>query len=106
MKKCQSTLEYAVILAVVVAALVAMQMYMKRAAQGKIRQSADQIGRQFSADGTSYTRNSVRTGGVTTEASINGQSSYTVNTPSTTTSAYQENVETTICGEALFSNPR
>lgn len=47
-KKAQSTLEYAVIIAVVVAALIAMQAYLKRGLQGKIKQSSDDIGEQFS----------------------------------------------------------
>ena len=47
-KAGQSTLEYAVVIAVVVAALLAMQIYMKRGAQGKLRQATDDIGEQFS----------------------------------------------------------
>ena len=47
-KRGQSTLEYSVIVAVVVGALIAMQVYVKRGLQGKIRDSADQIGEQFS----------------------------------------------------------
>ncbi|MCU0666751.1 MAG: hypothetical protein MUF05_06630 [Candidatus Omnitrophica bacterium] len=47
-EKAQSTLEYAVIIAVVVAALIAMQTYFKRGVQGKIREASDQIGEQFS----------------------------------------------------------
>lgn len=39
----QSTTEYAVLLAVVVAALVAMQVYIKRGIQGRIRDLSDQI---------------------------------------------------------------
>lgn len=44
----QSTLEYAVIIAVVVAGLIAMQMYIKRGLQGRYRQASDDIGEQFS----------------------------------------------------------
>ena len=51
-KKGQSTLEYAVIIAVVVAGLLAMQMYIKRGIQGRFRQASDDIGDQFSADTT------------------------------------------------------
>lgn len=47
--KGQSTLEYAVIIVVVAAALLAMQIYMKRGVQGKMRESADSIGEQFDA---------------------------------------------------------
>lgn len=46
-KRGQSTLEYAVVIAVVVAALVVMQLYVRRGFQGRLRQSADDIGEQF-----------------------------------------------------------
>lgn len=39
----QSITEYAVLMAVVAAALIAMQVYIKRGIQGKIRDLADQI---------------------------------------------------------------
>lgn len=48
-KKGQGILEYAMILAIVVAVIVAIQIYVKRAVQGKFKQSADQIGEQFTA---------------------------------------------------------
>ncbi|MBI3319017.1 MAG: hypothetical protein HYZ89_00290 [Candidatus Omnitrophica bacterium] len=46
--KGQATLEYAVVIAVAVAALLAMQIYMKRGVQGKLREATDQVGEQFS----------------------------------------------------------
>lgn len=52
-KRGQSTLEYAVIIAVIVGALIAMQVYIKRGVQGRLRQAADDIGEQFSAGYTS-----------------------------------------------------
>ncbi len=45
----QSTLEYALIIAVVVGALLAMQVYMRRGMQGKLREATDDIGGQYSA---------------------------------------------------------
>jgi uncharacterized protein (UPF0333 family) len=47
-KRGQSTLEYAVLIVVIIAALVAMQVYLKRGVQGRMRESADQIGEPFS----------------------------------------------------------
>lgn len=44
----QSTLEYGVLIAVVVGGLIAMSVYMKRGIQGKLRSSADDIGDQYS----------------------------------------------------------
>jgi len=46
--KAQATLEYAILIGVIVAGLIAMQVYFKRGFQGKIRDSADDIGEQFS----------------------------------------------------------
>ena len=46
-RKGQSTLEYTLIIAAVVAALVAMAGYVKRGVQGRVRSSSDQIGDQF-----------------------------------------------------------
>ena len=47
--KGQSTLEYVILLGFVVAALIAMGVYMKRGAQGRLRESTDQIGEQYEA---------------------------------------------------------
>jgi uncharacterized protein (UPF0333 family) len=47
-KRGQSTLEYAVIIAVIVGALIAMQVYVKRGIQGRLRTAADDIGESFS----------------------------------------------------------
>jgi Flp pilus assembly pilin Flp len=53
--KAQSTLEYAIIIAVVVGALLAIQVYVKRGVQGRFKQAADDIGEQFSAQQGTYT---------------------------------------------------
>ncbi len=47
-KRAQSTLEYGILIAVIVAALVAMQVYVKRGIQGRLRQASDDVGEQFS----------------------------------------------------------
>ena len=44
----QSAVEYAVVIAVVVGALLAMALYMKRGTMGKLRESTDSLGGQFS----------------------------------------------------------
>ena len=48
----QSLLEYAVSLAVVVAALVAMQIYVKRAFSGSLKAAADNAGQQYEPGNT------------------------------------------------------
>ena len=47
-KKAQSTLEYALIISVVVGALLAMQVYVKRGIQGRLKKAADDLGDQYS----------------------------------------------------------
>lgn len=43
----QTLSEYAVLMAVVVAALLAMQIYMKRGFSGRLRAAADSVGEQY-----------------------------------------------------------
>ncbi len=50
--KGQSTLEYAIIITVVIAGLVAMQHFMRRGVEGKLRESTDRIGEQYVAGKT------------------------------------------------------
>lgn len=56
-KKGQNTLEYAVIIVIVVLALLSMQFYLKRGVQGKLREASDDISEGFSPTSTTYTRN-------------------------------------------------
>ncbi|MFH0854904.1 MAG: hypothetical protein V1869_00070 [Candidatus Omnitrophota bacterium] len=53
----QSTLEYVILISFVVAALIAMGVYMKRGVQGRLKESTDQVGQQYSPGYTtsSYT---------------------------------------------------
>jgi Flp pilus assembly pilin Flp len=48
----QATIEYAVLIACVIGALVAMQIYLKRTIQGRVRKNADEIGRQYDPQNT------------------------------------------------------
>ncbi len=76
-KRGQSTLEYAVLIVVIIAALIAMQVYLKRGLQGRLRESSDQIGDQFSpgytvsnrvtSSGSSVTETREAGGAVTTQ---------------------------------------
>lgn len=47
-RKAQSTLEYAVLIIIVIGALLSIQTYIKRGVQGRMRQAADDIGDQYS----------------------------------------------------------
>lgn len=56
--KGQSILEYALLLGIVVSGILIMQTFVKRGFQGSLKDSADKMGEQFSAHGTttSYDR--------------------------------------------------
>ena len=51
-QKGQSTLEYAILIIIIVGALLSIQVYIKRGIQGKLKSSADDIGDQFSPGNT------------------------------------------------------
>ena len=50
--KGQTTLEVVILIGFVTAALIAMGVYMKRGIQGRLRDSTDQVGEQYSAGHT------------------------------------------------------
>lgn len=82
-RKGQSTLEYGLIIAVVVAALITMQSYIKRGLQGKVKASVDDIGEQFSPGSTSSTYRStvtVSSRETTNAGATNSSSNQTQNT--------------------------
>lgn len=76
-RRAQSTLEYALIIAVVVGGLIAMQVYVKRGLQGRLKSAADDIGEQYSPGHTTgvttvHSNSSTQenlTGGITTSTS-------------------------------------
>lgn len=79
-KRGQSTLEYAVLVVVIIGALIAMQVYVKRGVQGRLRESTDQIGEQFSPGYTesnkttySYVKSNEETTAFTTTSTIEQQ---------------------------------
>jgi hypothetical protein len=63
--RAQSVLEYATVIACTVAALLAMQIYIKRSMQGRLKRTADQFGPHYAPMRTTgdytttYTSNSV-----------------------------------------------
>ena len=73
----QSTLEYAVIIVCLVAALLAMSVYLKRSVQGNLRKSADQLGEQYEprettgSFTTTYSNKNVNTVNTTSEKQYN-----------------------------------
>ena len=73
----QSIVEYAILLGVIIAALLIMQMFIKRSYQGGLKESADKMGEQFSAGGTTISQKRTMSSnqeiveGVATDAKIN-----------------------------------
>ena len=51
-KKGQSTLEYAVLIIIIIGALLSIQVYIKRGVHGRLKSAADDIGDQFSPGNT------------------------------------------------------
>lgn len=47
-EKGQSTLEYAILIIIIIAALLSIQVYIKRGIQGRLHDAADDIGDQYS----------------------------------------------------------
>ncbi len=86
----QSTLEYAIIIMVVVGALLAMQIYMKRGLEGKLKDSSDNIGAQYSAGNVSSSHTTTTATSSDEKTSSQGSSS-NVDTSSNITGS--ENIE-------------
>jgi len=51
-KRGQSSLEICILIVCIIGALIAMQVYIKRAIQGRLRLAADDIGEQYSPGNT------------------------------------------------------
>ena len=50
--KGQSTMEYAILIIIIIGALLSIQVYIKRGVQGRLKSAADDIGEQFSPGNT------------------------------------------------------
>lgn len=53
-KKGQSTLEYAILIIIIIAALLSLNVYIKRGVAGRLRSATDDIGDQFSTGANYY----------------------------------------------------
>ena len=51
-RKGQSSLELAIVIIIVIAALLSIQVYIKRGVQGRLRSATDDVGDQYSAGNT------------------------------------------------------
>jgi len=59
-KRGQSTLEYAVLIVVIIGALLTIQVYIKRGVQGRLKSAADDIGDQYSDGNTNSVKTTIR----------------------------------------------
>ena len=82
-KKGQSTLEYAVLIIIIIGALLSIQVYIKRGVQGRLKSATDDIGDQFSP-GNMNVETSTTTSSNTTQRFQAGVSSTIMNTPERT----------------------
>jgi hypothetical protein len=55
-QKGQSTLEYAILIIIIIGALLSIQVYIKRGIQGRLKSATDDIGTQFSPGNTNVTK--------------------------------------------------
>ncbi len=55
-KRGQSTLEYAVLIIIIIGALLSIQVYIKRGISGRLKQASDDIGDQFSVGNTNVVK--------------------------------------------------
>lgn len=60
-KKGQSTLEYAVLIVIVIGALLSLQVYIKRGVGGRLKSASDDIGDQFSVGNMNYVHKTTTT---------------------------------------------
>lgn len=90
-RKGQSTLEYALIIAVVVGGLLLMQHYVKRGYSGRLKSASDEMGEQF--DPGAYTANFTVNQSSNTLQTVNNRVSTTnYTTPQISSKTGSENI--------------
>jgi Flp pilus assembly pilin Flp len=72
-KRGQSTLEYAVLIVVIIGALLTIQVYIKRGVQGRLKSSADDIGDQYSDGNMNELKSTVRNSSTEETFGVSGQ---------------------------------
>ena len=90
-RKGQSSLELAIVIIIVIAALLSIQVYIKRGVQGRLRSAADDVGDQYSAGNTNV-RKVVTVTSNTQETQNGGTQSTVMNEPEVTTTNRTQNI--------------
>ena len=101
-RRGQGTLEVALTVVAVAAAAIAMSIFLKRSVMGKMRESGDQVGGQFSPLTTTNTYTKTYDTERHEVANNDGTSSSTIKGDEKQTRTGHENVETLDNGEKLF----
>jgi hypothetical protein len=93
-KQGQSTLEYAVLIIIIIGALLSIQVYIKRGIQGRLKSATDDIGDQFSVGNTNVFKVHHVSSNTLDQFGIAGQgvSKTSLLTPETTTDTMSSNV--------------
>ena len=92
-QKGQSTLEYAILIIIIIGALLSIQVYIKRGVQGRLKSAADDIGTQFTPGNTNVTMT------MTTES----YSSETLLSGETKSTLLQEEITTTLMNSDIVN---
>ena len=90
-RKGQSTLEYAILIIIIIGALLSIQVYIKRGVQGRLKSASDDIGDQYSPGNTNIHK-SVRTSGQTRELFDKGVTNTVFLTDEVTNSQMTSNI--------------
>ncbi len=85
LRRGQSVLEYAILMVIIIAALLSLQVYIKRGLQGRYKSSADEIGDGYSQSASANYVKVVHTCSFTTENSVAGTTLSTMRKPTLTT---------------------
>ena len=89
--KGQSTLEYAILIVIIIGALLSIQVYIKRGLQGRLKSATDDIGDQFSPGNTNVL-STTTTFSQTRDTFAGGVSSSNLLVPETTNEAKTSNI--------------
>ena len=87
----QSTMEYAILIIIIIGALLSIQVYIKRGVQGRLKSAADDIGEQFSPGNTRSTV-STNSRSSTNDTYINGVTKSKLLEPETSNTAVDTNI--------------
>jgi cytoskeletal protein RodZ len=90
-KKGQSTLEYAVLIIIVIGALLSIQVYIKRGIQGRLKSASDDIGDQYSVGNTNL-KKVTRTSSNTRDTFVAGVTNSTLREPEVTVTTYNQEI--------------